>query len=487
MNEKTGFTYVQSTKSMPQTDRYPPWVGLVYIFNLIVGTGALTLPAAFAAAGWLFSTFLLMFLAFISFVTVTFVIESIACANATMQWRKIQAQELNHAEIRADSESEADNSNEETAILRVNRRYSLYRIDTKVELGEIAALYLNKFGHLLFFSSLCIYLFGDLTIYAAASGKTIVNLICINANETEDYSSRCFHFSDIAKIDMYRIFVAVFALSVGPFAYFNVQKTKYLQLFTISIRWCAFFIMVTAASIRLVNMGQQGHPEMMNLKEVPALAGSSVYSFMCHHSLPALIAPISDKNRIMRKVSYDFYLICAFYLLLALTGSFAFAVVDDLYSLNFTYDDDSNLFRKIIGFFLVAFPLFPMSTSFPIIAITLQSNLKNLVLKPTVRPNLIVNHLVFPTLAVVPPVVMALCTHNIKYLVEITGSYAGVMVQYVVPAILVIEARKQCAKDFGSCVHKYSSPFRHRYWFAFVIVWSVISLIFVTVDFIWNK
>nr|CAH7759741.1 unnamed protein product [Callosobruchus chinensis] len=79
---------------MPQTDQYPPWVGLVYVFNLIVGTGALTLPAAFAAAGWLFSTFLMMFLAFVSFITVTFVIECMACANATIQWRKLRSHKI---------------------------------------------------------------------------------------------------------------------------------------------------------------------------------------------------------------------------------------------------------------------------------------------------------------------------------------------------------------------------------------------------------
>lgn len=39
-------------------------VGLVYMFNLIVGTGALTMPKAFATAGWLVSLFLLVFLGF---------------------------------------------------------------------------------------------------------------------------------------------------------------------------------------------------------------------------------------------------------------------------------------------------------------------------------------------------------------------------------------------------------------------------------------
>jgi len=37
-------------------------VGIVYVFNLIVGTGALTLPKAMASAGWLISIILLIVL-----------------------------------------------------------------------------------------------------------------------------------------------------------------------------------------------------------------------------------------------------------------------------------------------------------------------------------------------------------------------------------------------------------------------------------------
>ena len=69
---------------------YSPLTGLIYIFNLIVGTGALTLPAAFHDAGWLLSTVIIIILAFMSFLTATFVIESMACANAITNHRKIQ-------------------------------------------------------------------------------------------------------------------------------------------------------------------------------------------------------------------------------------------------------------------------------------------------------------------------------------------------------------------------------------------------------------
>ena len=69
---------------------YSPMTGFVYIFNLIVGTGALTLPAAFHDAGWLLSTVIIVMLAFMSYLTATFVIESMASANAIIQHRRLQ-------------------------------------------------------------------------------------------------------------------------------------------------------------------------------------------------------------------------------------------------------------------------------------------------------------------------------------------------------------------------------------------------------------
>ena len=43
-------------------------VGLIYVFNLIVGTGALTMPKAFAEAGWLMSVIGVASLAFMRYV-----------------------------------------------------------------------------------------------------------------------------------------------------------------------------------------------------------------------------------------------------------------------------------------------------------------------------------------------------------------------------------------------------------------------------------
>jgi amino acid permease len=364
-------------------DEYSSWVGLVYVFNLIVGTGALTLPSVFAGAGWLLSTILVSLLALVSFITVTFVIETMACANATVHWRRVQSHKIDESEVPADSDSEIDNTTEETAIINTNRRRKrYYNINTKVELGEMAKLYFNKLGQLLFYLSLCIYLYGDLAIYATAVSKTVVDLTCKSYNNTEDYNVKCLDSIGILKIDMYRIFVAIFALLVGPFTYFKVQKTKYLQVFTTALRWSAFIIMITLACIRLSKYGQEGHPKLFYLSGIPALIGSSIYSFMCHHSVPGLISPFANKHHVIKQIGLDYLSICCFYLLLAMTGSFAFETLDDLYTLNFipTESDTSGVFMEIAKYFLGAFPLFTLSTSFPIIAITLQNNLKSLFL-----------------------------------------------------------------------------------------------------------
>ena len=54
----------------------------MYIFNLIVGVGALALPHAFSDAGFLLGTILLVILAFMSYMNATYMVEAMATANA---------------------------------------------------------------------------------------------------------------------------------------------------------------------------------------------------------------------------------------------------------------------------------------------------------------------------------------------------------------------------------------------------------------------
>lgn len=351
-------------------------------------------------------------------------------------------------------------------------------------------LFFNKTGKFLFYLSLCIYLYGDLAIYAAAIGRTMSDLVCdTRMTATGNSSVPCWKSdtSSITQMDMYRVLLTIFIIVVGPFSYFNLQKTKYLQVATSSMRWCAFLIMINIALVTIFKLGVQGHPPVASVQNVPHLIGVCVYSFMCHHSLPGLVAPFADKTYVVRQLGLDYALICLFYVVMAVTGAFAFKDLEDLYTLNFIPVSDEHVgwLTKAVEYFLTLFPVFTLSTNFPIIAITLQSNLKTLFLDTSAmeRYNFLIRHMIFPTLAVVPPALVAFATHNLDSLVSFTGTYAGSAIQYLIPAFLVMFARRSCVRDLGSAaVNKFSSPFQGILWVLFVIVWCLMCMSLSTIN-----
>jgi len=292
----------------------------------------------------------------------------------------------------------------------------------------------------------------------------------------------CWSGSSQTRLDAYRIFLAVFVCTIGQFVFCNVTKTKYLQMMTTVMRWLAFSVMVILATIRLTTDGP-AKPPSSQLSGLPNLFGVCVYSFMCHHSLPGLVTPVSNKRRLYPLILADYGLILSFYFLLAFTGIFAFTDLNDLYTLNFQPSPSDSWFLFSLHIFLSLFPVFTLSTNFPIIAITLSNNLKSLFLTEGRRYSYWTRKAVFPLLALVPPTAIALSTHSLEFLVGITGSYAGAGIQYIVPAALVYQARQQASASLGVGVtNHYKSPFSHTMWVVFVQLWAATCVIFVT----WN-
>lgn len=248
--------------------------------------------------------------------------------------------------------------------------------------------------------------------------------------------------------------------------------------------------MIVIAVQRLITEGKQGNPRTANFSGVPSLFGACVYSFMCHHSLPSLIAPIAQKNHIKILLSFDYFIIFCFYLFLAFTGAFAFSNLHDLYTLNFVPDStQTSIILKGIEYFLALFPVFTLSTSFPIIAITLRNNLQTLFLDKTKLSSysFFVRRIIFPLLAIIPPIVITYFTNSVTTLVGFTGSYAGNAIQYIIPILLVYYARKTCDNLLGrGIVNNFASPFKNRLWLLFVFIWSITCIIFVTFNFSLN-
>ncbi|XP_042198396.1 transmembrane protein 104 [Callorhinchus milii] len=479
---------------------YSPYVGLVYMFNLIVGTGALTMPQAFAAAGWAVSLALIILLAFLSYMTTTFVIEAMAAANAHLCWKRRERQRI--VEDSDDSSEAYDDDNNEVAIrdghersetrpiLSVQRTgmHDTFDIVQRVEMGQMASMFFNKVGVNMFYICIIIYLYGDLAIYAAAVPYSLTEVVC--GNQSCSAKSKIKHndtdpcWGSVRRIDAYRIFLTAFSLLLGPFTFFNVQKTKYLQIVTSLMRWIAFIIMIILALIRIGRDRGEGHPPIANLSGIPNLFGVCVYSFMCQHSLPSLVTPINKKKHINKLVLVDYVLILGFYSLLSFTAIFCFSNLKDMYTLNFTSNCDV-IDVPFIRYFLGLFPVFTISTNFPIIAVTLRNNWKTVFHRDGGMYPWVIDRIIFPLITIIPPIVVAYCTHDLETLVGVTGAYAGTGIQYIIPACLAYFSRRDIGFVFGNDVqNKHRSPFKHTFWIIFVLAWSLSCFMFVTTNIV---
>lgn len=505
---------------------HTPQTGMVFVFNLIVGTGALTLPSVFSRAGWLLGSVIVLLLAFLSYVTLTFVIEASSCANALAHHRRLKQSsavasaeeddeemtedetvlrgnsDVHYAPVPSQDTTIGDqpqsNDEERTPLFLIERQKvsGHFSLDDKFELGDMAALFFRPWGRLLFYLCMSVYLYGDLAIYNAAVSKSITDVVCgrnasgnlTGSSEDDDIviendDDYCWE-GGLHRHSFYRLSMVAFVCLLGPFVFFNLTKTKSLQLLTAVFRWLAFFIMIVLACLRFVNGTADGQPPVADWIQVPNLFGACIYSFMCHHSIPSLVAPIRQKDRIKGALGIDYLGVSCFYLLLAMTGSFAFRHLQDLYTLNFV-PDDGGVFLKLVEYFLALFPVFTLGASYPIIGITLRNNLK-ILLEDVLVPNSPgVSKFIFPLLTVVPPLLVTLNTENIKALVRFTGSYAGAGIQYLIPVALIYLGRKKTQAVLGNHIpNRFQSPFKHGAWLLVVVGWTVLCISLVTMTFI---
>ena len=251
-------------------------------------------------------------------------------------------------------------------------------------------------------------------------------------------------------------------------------------------------LMILIAAVKLIE-GQRADPSpsLGKIEGFPTLFGVSIYSFMCQHSLPGMITPMRSKRRVFQIVFVDFALILGFYLLLSYTGAFLFNRVDqlnDLYTLTF-FRQFSKSFPlgdrvlAVLGYYLALFPVFTLSTNFPIISITLRENLKELAVislkcRRGDRPfHWAVNRFLFPVLALVPAIGLAFATYNVSFLVGITGSFPGIAVQYVIPATLAFCGKYIITRKLKmKYENKYKSPFSFIFFLVLVLVWTLVSV-----------
>ena len=137
-------------------------VAAVFLFNLLVGVGILALPSAIAKAGVIAGILSLTTVSFMAFISVTFMIEVLATANA---WRGPKTVVARKALVKG-YPAQDDSVAQISQIKVKNDVFSapLFEIEEKFEMGYMAELFLGTAGSTFFYAVLCLYLYGVSTI-----------------------------------------------------------------------------------------------------------------------------------------------------------------------------------------------------------------------------------------------------------------------------------------------------------------------------------
>ena len=440
--------------------------------------------------------------AFVSFITVTFVVEALSLANILLHRNKSQRNKKD-----GQTEEKYSNSNidigrsrprgdftqlkqhvgdestylTDTTIEDIGRTRGIRSESVSVELGEMSKLFFNRFGVIFYYASICLYIYGTTTVYLVVICKSLTSLLCDDMEyfaRNSSSTNHCRPFTDVEPTTMYRYALLVLSACVCPFAYFEMKKTRFLQLFATGYRWFAIMSMATLTFVKIWN--GDGIPKRLNLfapDKLPGFLGIAMYAFMCHHTIPAVTSPVTNQNRVSHLLGLDFLAVLTFYTVTLMSSVFAFPEqsIQDVYTMNF----QRPIFFKYL---LQLFPLLTLSTTIPVFAIVLRKNLLNIFSNShTGRWS----RFVFSSVSILPPVLVALLTHNVSGLVMYTGTYAGAIIQYVVPTLLVWFGRREVARIYGELVvrgNPRASPFGSSFWVGFLLLWYVASVFVVTFD-----
>ena len=248
----------------------------------------------------------------------------------------------------------------------------------------------------------------------------------------------------------------------------------------------------------MLAMGKRADPPPppARLSGFPVIFGVSVYAFMTQHCLPGMITPMRTKRGITWMVLGNFSFILVFYLLLTYTAVFLFSYDElfGIYSINFFKlfefsDPVGDRVLSVLGYYIVLYPIFTLTTNFPISSITLRENLKALA-RIIVRRWLgdkpfpfLVDVLLFPTVAILPPLAIAFATTSIEVLVSITGGFPGIWLQYLIPASMAFAGRYIITRKLKiEYKNKHKSPFGHIFFLIFVAIWTIASMVLVISD-----
>eukprot|EP00929_Paragymnodinium_shiwhaense_P010261 TRINITY_DN11483_c0_g1_i1.p1 TRINITY_DN11483_c0_g1~~TRINITY_DN11483_c0_g1_i1.p1 ORF type:complete len:503 (-),score=80.87 TRINITY_DN11483_c0_g1_i1:266-1774(-) len=454
------------------SDQYSALVGSAFMLNMVLGTGPLTLPYAFEEAGIVLSSVFVGVLMILSYMSATFVVEALSRAGkvrrspAAKEPAQRQARELELEEqLSPSAAGMADDESE---------------ISERLELGAIAEAVMPPGLSKVPYVVLIVYAYGVLSVYVISGVSSIASLI-----------------GDVHGVDSYYLLLAGFICVVSPLCLMDFSKTRPLQVCIAIVRIVVVILMMMvmvrymADGVTKMERSQKWREmPLWNIGGLPTLFGNAAFTFMIHHSIPGVVYPMKKHTQANKAIGWTYAVAYVMYIVLCLFALWSFGdiqykschnqpshpcKVQPLFNLNFASADFQWAAKFIVGY-----PCLVISV-FPLVAITLRNNLKALcgVKDDRASGGRDWRNLGFTLAAVVPPFTVALFTRDVQVVMTYVGGYFGLMLMFLVPALLVRYARRAWS---GPCALR--SPFDGRLSLSVILVAFVGAIVFNTVKLV---
>ena len=257
-----------------------------------------------------------------------------------------------------------------------------------------------------------------------------------------------------------------------------------LQKFLTWYRMIAFLLLFVTMGIKLSVESSSSEIIWTRIANVGAFQlskfakgfGPSMLAVTCHYNMPDAIQPLRTKENAKSVAFVALGISCVFYFALGLLGATSFDDVNPLITLNWsTYTGIGNGWEDPVAaagqpsapawsvalkLFVLIFPLVNVTSSFPMIGVTVGDNLFPIfpqAIKSRLGTNL--SRKLCRLSISVPPIVMALLFHRLDDILTV-GGFFGFVMTLLVPCAFQYYGRIYCNQRFGNdSITPFTVPF----------------------------
>ena len=337
------------------------------IVNGAIGTGIFGLPFAYYEAGVYPSLIILIIYFVINNITCCYLLESLSRLNVLPYHPKIQVEKKDY--------------------------YGELTIDKTFGFTEISYRLSGNILKYVGVTALALNCYSVLWAYIATCITTVKTVFWLFMGEPDQCTGEGTHFEQPWECLLtYYIVLIIYGVIVIPISFLDMGKQSILQTVLTVVRFAAFIVMIITCIIQICVSGPIQHERTIfnsYWSGFGTMFAHSAFSSLVQHQIPGMIEPVKGHKKyvhfaIMSALSVS----SVFYLLVSVICAYTFnSQVQNPVTLNWSNYTGRNggwgggkeiWIGYIIKYFIMLFPVFNLTSTFPLQANTLGANLMNL-------------------------------------------------------------------------------------------------------------